>query len=119
MPPTKGLVERVCELNAAIADHNRMKMIKVLGSHPHQTVSVSDVARILGITQPAATKQLRVLHNAGFVRPKRVGQAVYYSIVDETVREYRQVLDLAFAHAYTPCVNEFDCDTCPYRETCI
>lgn len=113
-----GLVERVCELNAAISDQTRMKLIKVLGSAPAQTVSVSDAARTLGISQPAATKQLKVLHNAGFVRPKRVGQSVFYSINEETVQEYRQLLDLAFAHAYTPCVNDFDCDTCRYRTTC-
>lgn len=116
--PVKGLVERVCELNGAISDHNRMKMIKVLGSHPKHTVSVSDVARILGISQPAATKQLKVLHNAGFVRPKRVGQAVYYSIDEETVADYHRLMELAFKHCWTPCVNEFDCDTCPFRETC-
>lgn len=96
-----------------------MKLIKVLGSAPAQTVSVSDAARTLGISQPAATKQLKVLHNAGFVRPKRVGQSDFYSINRETVVEYRQLLDLAFAHAYTPCVNDFDCDTCQYRTTCI
>jgi ArsR family transcriptional regulator len=114
-----GLVERVVELNGALSDQTRVKLIKVLGSAPAQTVSVSDAARTLGISQPAATKQLKVLYNAGFVRPKRVGQSVFYSINRETVEEDRQLLDLAFAHAYTPCVNEFDCDTCPYRTTCI
>ena len=115
----RGLVERGCELNSAISDPTRMKMIKVLASHPEHSVSVSDVARILGISQPAATKQLRVLHGAGLVRYKRIGRAVYYSVDEETVAEYHRIIEYAFAHAHTPCVNGYDCDTCPYRETCV
>jgi ArsR family transcriptional regulator, arsenate/arsenite/antimonite-responsive transcriptional repressor len=115
----RSLVERGCELNSAISDTTRMKMIKVLASNPEHSVSVSDVARILGISQPAATKQLRVLHSAGLVRYKRIGRAVYYSVDEETVAEYHRIIEYAFAHAHTPCVNGYDCDTCPYRETCV
>jgi ArsR family transcriptional regulator len=35
------------------------------------------------------------------------------------VAEYRRVMDLAFAHATTPCVNAFDCDTCAFAATCV
>ena len=117
--PGRGLVERGCELNAAVSDPTRMKMIKVLGSHPRHSLTVSDVARILGVSQPAATKQLKVLHRVGLVDPKRIGQAVCYSINEETVAEYHRVMEHAFAHAATPCVNGYDCDTCPSRETCV
>jgi DNA-binding transcriptional ArsR family regulator len=115
----RGLVERACELNAAVSDHTRMKMIKVLGSHPRHTLTVSDVARILRVSQPAATKQLKVLHRAGLVDWMRNGQAVYYSINEETIAEYHRIMEYAFEHAATPCVNEYDCDTCPYRVTCV
>ena len=80
--------------------------------------SNGDTYRILGISQPAATKQLKALHNAGFVRPKRAGQAVFCSIDEETVADYQRLMELAFRHCWTPCVNAFDCDTCPFRETC-
>lgn len=118
-PHRVGLVDRTCELQAALGFPARMKMIKVLGSHREYPLSVSEVAETLGISQPTATKHLRVLHNAGFVDRKQVGQRVHYSLNLDTVEEYRRLMDLAFAHALTPCVNSFDCDTCPFAETCI
>jgi ArsR family transcriptional regulator len=114
-----GLVERACELQAALGYPVRMKMIKVLGSHRDHPLSVSEVAEILNISQPTATKHLRILHDAGFADREQAGPRVHYSLNLDTVAEYRRIMDLAFAHALTPCVNGFDCDTCPYAETCI
>ncbi|ACV21754.1 Bacterial regulatory protein, arsR family [Slackia heliotrinireducens] len=57
----KGLVERMCAYNKAVSDHNRMKMIKILGSHEPNTLNVSDIAAILGLSQPATTKHLKVM----------------------------------------------------------
>ncbi|HEX3005413.1 MAG TPA: metalloregulator ArsR/SmtB family transcription factor [Angustibacter sp.] len=116
--PGRGLVERACELQAALGFPARMKMIKVLGSHTDAPLSVTEVARTLSISQPTATKHLAILHRAGFVRREQVASRVYYTLDQDTVAEYRQVMDLAFAHATTPCVNEYDCGTCPYATTC-
>jgi len=115
----KGLVERACELQAALGYPARMKMIKVLGSHEDAPLSVSEVAAILGISQPTATKRLAILHRVGFVHRKKVAARVHYALNLDTVAEYRQIMDHAFAHARTPCVNGFDCDTCPYARTCV
>lgn len=117
-PGGRGLVERACELQAALGYPARMKMIKVLGSHEHAPLSVSEVAAVLKISQPTATKHLAILHRAGFVRRERVASRVHYTLDVDTVAEYQRVMDLAFAHARTPCVNGFDCDTCPYATTC-
>ncbi|GAA3808012.1 ArsR/SmtB family transcription factor [Cellulomonas soli] len=117
--PGRGLVERACELQSALGLPVRMKMIKVLGSHADAPLSVTEVARMLSISQPTATKHLAILHRAGFVRREQVASRVHYTLDLDTVAEYRQVLDLAFRHAFTPCVNSFDCDTCPYAQTCV
>lgn len=117
-PDGRGLVDRACELQAALGYPARMKMIKVLGSHEKAPLSVSEVATILKISQPTATKHLAILHRAGFVRRERVASRVHYTLDVDTVAEYRRVMDLAFAHARTACVNDFDCDTCPYATTC-
>lgn len=114
-----GLVERTCELQAALGYPVRMKMIKVLGSNREHPLSVSEVAEILHISQPTATKHLQILHDTGFADREQAGQRVHYSLNLRTVAEYRRLMDLAFAHALTPCVNDFDCDTCRYAETCI
>jgi len=117
--PGRGLVERACELQAALGFSVRMKMIKVLGSHSEAPLSVTEVAQMLSISQPTATKHLAILYRAGFVRRERVASRVHYTLDLETVAEYEEVMELAFRHALTPCVNSFDCDTCPYAQTCI
>ena len=115
----RGLVERTCELQAALGFPVRMKMIKVLGSHSQSPLSVTEVARMLSISQPTATKHLGIMFRAGFVRRERVASRVHYTLDLDTVAEYRRLMDLAFAHALSPCVNAFDCDTCPFSETCV
>ena len=115
----KGLVERFCMYSKAIGEPNRMKMIKILGSHEPNTLNVSDIADILGLSQPAATKHLKVMEQAGFFTRKREGTSVYYSLDEEAIQEYHDLIDYAFAHSHTKCVNNFDCDTCPYAATCV
>ncbi|MHB9856838.1 helix-turn-helix domain-containing protein [Streptomyces sp. YIM S03343] len=73
----RGLVKRTCELQAALALPVRMKMIKVLGSHQEAPLSVTEVAHTLRISQPTATKHLRILHEAGFVDRQQVAARVY------------------------------------------
>ena len=115
----KSLVDRVCKYNKAISDANRMKMVKIVGSHEPYTMNVSDIAEVLGISQPAATKHLKIMEECGFFLRERVGSSVYYSLNQEEVAEYHKAMEYAFAHASTPCPYEFKCDTCPVKETCI
>lgn len=114
-----GLVQRMCAYNKAISEPNRMKMIKILGSHPVDSLTVSDIAAILGISQPAATKHLQVLYAVDLVRRKRIGTSVFYSLDEEALADYHRQLDYAFAHAHTACPHGFKCDTCPNAETCM
>lgn len=115
----RGLVERTCELQAALGFEPRMKMIKILGSSGDHPLSVSEIAELLHISQPTASKHLAILYRAGFAKRQRVAARVHYTLDLETVAEYRRLMDLAFAHALTPCVNGYECTSCPYAETCI
>lgn len=114
----KGLVERMCAYNKAISEPNRMKMIKILGSHPGNSLNVSEIADILGISQPAATKHLKIMESVGLFTRKRDGASVYYALSQEALDEYRALLDHAFEHAYSPCINGYDCSTCSCADTC-
>lgn len=115
----KGLVERVCAYNKAISEPNRMKMIKILGSHEPDTLNVSDIAEILGISQPAATKHLKIMEQLGIFTRTRHGMSVHYSLNKEAVQEYRELLDNAFAHCFTKCEYGYHCETCPHADTCM
>jgi DNA-binding transcriptional ArsR family regulator len=44
----------VVELFKALGDINRLRIVRLLASHPQQTFCVADLAAILGIPSPAA-----------------------------------------------------------------
>ena len=115
----KGLVDRMCAYNKAISEPTRMKMVKILGSHEPNTLNVSDIAAILGISQPAATKHLKIMENVGLFERERVGTSVYYSVSEEALKEYRNLLDYAFDHCRTKCEYGYRCHECPYEATCM
>lgn len=115
----KGLVDRMCAYNKAISEPTRMKMIKILGSHDQDTLNVSDIASMLGLSQPATTKHLKIMENVGLFVRERVGTSVYYSLKQDALDEYRNLLDDAFAHAYTKCEYGYDCHRCPHEATCM
>lgn len=114
----KGLVDRICEYNNALSDPQRVKMMKIMGSSPANSVTVSEFARILGISQPSATKHLKILHATDLIDRKRAGAAVYYSLNLKNIDEYHQLLELAFVKGFLPCRYGYRCDECPETETC-
>jgi len=118
MGKSKGLVNLICEYNAALAEPQRVKMMKIMGSRPVNTVSVSDFAEILGISQPTATKHLKILHSVDLVSCKRVGSCVYYSLNLDAINQYHNLLELAFEKGFTPCPFGFKCENCPTADTC-
>lgn len=115
----RGLVDRFCEYSKAVGDPNRMKMIKILGSNEPETIRVSDIAEILGISQPAATKHLKIMENVGLFDRKRIGTSVYYSLNESALQEYYDLIGYAFEHAHTKCGYDYDCHSCPHFETCM
>jgi DNA-binding transcriptional ArsR family regulator len=118
MAKNRGLVDRICEYNDALSEPQRVKMMKIMGSSAADSVTVSDFAKILGISQPSATKHLKILHAVDLVDRKRMGTAVYYSLNLKMIDEYHQLLELAFVKGFLPCRYEYKCDACPDKETC-
>jgi ArsR family transcriptional regulator len=118
MGRSKGLVNRICEYNSALCDPQRVKMMKIMGSGTENSVTVSDFASILGISQPSATKHLKILHAVELINRKRIGTSVFYSLNLETVSEYHQLLELAFEKGFLPCHYGYKCDDCPQKDTC-
>mgnify|MGYP001044060389 CR=1 FL=1 len=77
MSTDKGLVSLIVKYNSALSDPQRIKMLKIMGSSPLNTVSVSDIARILEISQPSATKHLQILHAHAFALGKPFGSTCW------------------------------------------
>ena len=74
-------VESVFEI---IAEPNRRAILSLLGSSQQ---SVGDIERQLRMSQPAVSKHLRVLRDAGFVEAKVDAQRRLYRLNPEPLRE--------------------------------
>jgi DNA-binding transcriptional ArsR family regulator len=118
MGKSKGLVNLICEYNSALSEPQRVKMMKIMGSSPQNSVSVSDFAKILGISQPSATKHLKILYAVDLISRKRFGTSVYYTLNVPVINEYHQLLELAFEKGFLPCPYGYKCDECPKADTC-
>ena len=62
----------------ALADPTRLKIIRIL-SH-RENMCVCEIQHVLGITQPTASNQLKILENVGIVEYVRDGSWVNYSL---------------------------------------
>jgi ArsR family transcriptional regulator, arsenate/arsenite/antimonite-responsive transcriptional repressor len=61
-----------------IRDPIRMEIVFLLSEKPE--MNVTDIAARFNVSRPAISHHLRVLHDAGLVGRKKVGQEVYYSL---------------------------------------
>jgi ArsR family transcriptional regulator len=90
--PGPALTQEVTALHAemcsALADTNRILMLYALSESP---LNVTDLANQVGISQPAASRHLKVLRERGIVRAQRQGANVSYTLEDERLI---QALDL-------------------------
>lgn len=69
----------------ALSDVNRVKIVKML---QHKSMCVCEVQAALGISQPAVSKHLRVLEEAGLVRFQKDGLWVNYYLTDGSSSSY-------------------------------
>lgn len=89
---TPTLAQEVSQLEAelcfALADPTRILMLYALEEGPR---NVTDLVNALGITQPTASRHLKILRERGLVRPERNGVVINYHLHD---RRILQALDL-------------------------
>ena len=58
----------------AMGDPNRLRLLKALPPPGGPSIGVTQIANIIGITQPAASKHLRKLEDVGLAWSTRQGQ---------------------------------------------
>ena len=81
---SEDVAAQVAEMFKALADPTRVRIIGLLA---HAEFCVGDLARILGMSQPAVSHQLRVLRNLRIVRARKSGRHVHYTLMDEHIRD--------------------------------
>ena len=92
MPSSPSLNQEIHQLHAdicsALADPWRILLLYALSERPY---AVKDLAALLSISQPAASRHLKILRERGLVRAVRHGPSVEYSLNDPRLI---QALDL-------------------------
>ena len=82
----------LAELYKVFGDSTRVKILYVLFG---AELCVYDIARLLGMTQSAVSRQLRILKNNKLVKFRREGKTVFYGLDDDHVRS---ILKLGMEH---------------------
>lgn len=73
----------------ALGDQNRVRIIKMLQGKP---MSVGELTAVLGISQPAVSRHLRQLAEAGLVEARRHALWVTYRLAGTSQNQYVPVL---------------------------
>lgn len=81
MPPDEMLYD-LAELFKVFGDSTRIKILYALFE---SELCVNDIATLLGITQTAASHQLRVLKSSKLVKARKDGKMIFYSLSDDHV----------------------------------
>ncbi len=79
------------ELCSAMADPRRIMMLYMLEA---SSQSVNEISDKIGLSQPATSRHLKVLRDAGLVRATRQGMNVEYSLADGRLIEALDLLRL-------------------------
>ncbi len=77
------------KLFKALADSNRLRILKMLEVRP---LCVCEITEVLGIAQPSVSRHLAILKDANLVEDSKEGQWVIYSLSKSADRTVRYVL---------------------------
>jgi DNA-binding transcriptional ArsR family regulator len=86
------LVEALADTFRVLGDPTRVRILDALSGGE---LCVCDIASLAGISESAASHQLRLLRSMRLVRTRRAGRLVYYTLDDHHIVE---LLKLARTH---------------------
>lgn len=91
-PMTDAMLEAVALRFRALSEPARLRLLEILLGGE---ASVGDLVEASGSSQASTSKHLATLHEAGFLKRRKKGSTVFYSVVTETVP---QLCDLMCSH---------------------
>jgi DNA-binding transcriptional ArsR family regulator len=77
-------VEALADTFRVLGDPTRVRILDALSAGE---LCVCDIASLVGISESAASHQLRLLRGMRLVRPRRAGRLVYYAVDDQHILE--------------------------------
>ena len=75
----RDALEKIAGVFRAFSEATRLQILQELKAGP---LNVTQLVEGLGVSQANVSKQLRVLHDAGIIRRKRLGTQAIYEIAD-------------------------------------
>ena len=78
-PLAQEITELHAEICSAMADPRRILLLYAISEEPR---NVSELAEHVGISQPAASRHLKILRDRGLVTAVRQGASVEYKLSD-------------------------------------
>ena len=82
MKLTEEAIEVVAARFRVLSEPIRLRILQVLREGE---LTVTELTREIDISQPNASKHLRILQDAGMLRRDQRGNSVYYSIADPSI----------------------------------
>lgn len=107
--------EELEEVLKALANVNRLLLIYSLASGEVEKISVTEMSRNMGITQPAASQHLRILKNANILLAKKEGNYIYYRFNKRSMQKHQKRIDFIFTCAFAKC-SQLEQSNCNHSE---
>lgn len=83
-------VERVAKILNLAGNETRLKILYLLNQE--KELCPCDLADILEMTVPAISQHLRKLRDANIIKRRKVGQTIFYALIEENNRILEMVL---------------------------
>jgi len=90
---TEAQVGHVARRAKALSDPTRLMLLSLLARYPTTQLTVGDLARQLGVSQPTVSGHLKTLREAGLVQVERQGNRSLPALERNAVRELLDALD--------------------------
>jgi len=96
-------IRKMAEVFKILGDETRLKILKLLVSNTVDSLCVTDLAKMLGITQQATSQHIKLMKMAGFLEPDKKGNYVYYKINMNKFMKVKKEIDNLFEMAFVKC----------------
>ena len=97
------LSEELEELFKALSNINRLILIYKMTSGEIEKVSVTQMAKMMGLTQPAASQHLKILKTARILTAEKKGNYIYYTFNRNAMINHKEKIDFLFSCVLTKC----------------
>ncbi len=90
--PSAEVLSNLAESFKVLGDTTRLKILMALSE---EELCVCDLSALIGVSVSAISHQLRLLRNLRFVKYRKEGKMVYYSLSDDHIKT---LIEVAVTH---------------------